>query len=295
MKKLDRKTKRRITNKLVSFFMVAIFILPGFLTVKWAASTAMAGDPRDTMDVSALNVRSADKAAGPLKPFSEPIVTVTFDDGWESVYTAGLPILQKYGVKTTQYILTGVFDNTSYMSIKQIKSMQAAGHEIGSHTIDHPDLTQLDEEQLIEQLRQSRDDLQKHFGPIKDFTSPYGAYNAHTLDTISKYYRTQKNAEGDPAANELEAINVATTFNPLNIVSFSVRETTTLYELNKLIEAAKKHNAWLVLTYHQIDRTGDLYSVNPEEFESQMALLFNTKMRSATVGEVMDAWQKAKK
>lgn len=292
MKKLNRKMRQNLAKKLVSFLMVAIFVLPGILGARWAYKAAASGDPRTVTNVSEMQTRDADKSSAPLKPFEEPIVTVTFDDGWESVYSAGLPIMQKYGIRSTQYILSGVFDNTTYMSIDQIKSMQANGHEVGSHTIDHLDLTQLDEAILTKQLKESKDVLTKNFGPIKDFTSPYGAYNAHTLDSISKYYRTQKNAEGDPAAHELEAINIGSTFNPLNVVSFSVRETTTLDELVKLINAAKKHNGWLVLTYHQIDRSGVEFSVNPEEFESQMALLYNTNVRSATVGQVMDIWQK---
>ncbi len=295
MRKLNRKMRQSIAKKLVSFLVVAIFILPGLFTARWAIKAFASGDSRDVVDVAVLQARDADKNTTPLKPFEEPIISVTFDDGWETIYTAGLPIMQKYGIRSTQYVMSGVFENTSYMSINQIKSMQTAGHEVGSHTIDHKDLTQLDETQLNKQLKESKDILTKNFGPIKDFTSPYGAYNAHTLETIGKYYRTQKNAEGDPAANELEAINISASFKPLNFVSYSVRETTTLYEITKLIEAAKKHNGWLVLTYHQIDRSGDEFSVNPEEFESQMALLFNTNVRSATVGQVVDTWQKGNK
>ncbi len=295
MNMLNRKTRRNLTKKLVSFLMVAVFIIPGLLSARWAFKAVASGDPREVTNVSAMQIRDADKSNQPLQPFNEPIISVTFDDGWESVYTAGLPVMQKYGIHSTQFVLSGVFENTSYMSIKQIKSMQLAGHEVGSHTIDHKDLTQLDEAELSKQLKESKDVLTKNFGPIKEFTSPYGAYNTHTLESIGKYYRSQKNAEGDPAANELEAINIGKTFKPLNYVSFSVRETTTLYELTKLIDAAKKNNGWLVLTYHQIDRSGDEFSVNPEEFQNHMALLYNTNVRTATVGQVMDAWQKGSK
>jgi peptidoglycan/xylan/chitin deacetylase (PgdA/CDA1 family) len=294
MKIMKRKSRQKFIKTLVSFAILVIFLAPGLLTTKWAYSVVAAKDPRRVTEVLPSQTRDADKTAKPLNPFNEPIITVSFDDGWESVYTDGLPSLQKYGVHTTQYIISGVFDNPSYMSVKQLKSIQQSGHEIAGHTIDHPDLTQLDDKALTTELVGSRDVLSRYFGPIHDFTSPYGAYNAHTLELISKYYRSQKNAEGDPAANELEAINVKSTFDPMNIKSYSVRQSTTPYDLTKLMKAAKDNNGWLILTYHQIDNSGTEFSTSPQEFESQMALLFNSPIRSATVGQVMDVWQSAK-
>lgn len=291
MKILNRNLRQKTSKTLVSLLLLAVFLAPGVLSVKWAVGVFAARDPRKIEHIPAMQVRDADKTGTPIKPFDEPIITVSFDDGWESVYTKGLPVLQKNGIRTTQYVITDVYNNPSYMSIAQLKSMQASGHEIASHTISHPDLTQLDDKQLMRELVESQSSLEKQFGPIKDFTSPYGAYNAHTLSLIGKYYRSQKNAEGDPAANELEAINIRSSFNPLNIKSYSVRNNTTLYDLTKLIKSAQANNGWLILTYHQIDYSGETFSVNPDEFASQMALLFNTNTRSATIGQVMDAWQ----
>jgi peptidoglycan/xylan/chitin deacetylase (PgdA/CDA1 family) len=289
MKKNKRNLRQRLAKTLVSLFVLAIFITPGLMTTKWALTVALAKDPRSVQNVPAMQVRSADKVNAPLKPLDEPLITITFDDGWESVYTKGLPLLQKHGLHSTQYIISGVFNNPLYMSEAQLKSMQKSGHQIASHTISHADLTTLDDTQLTHELTGSKKTLTDDFGgPITDFTSPYGAYNAHTLQMIGKYYRSQKNAEGDPAANELEAINVKDNFNALNIKSYSVRQTTTLADLNKLVKAAQSHNGWLVLTYHQIDNSGEPFSVTPEDFENQLILLDNANVRSATVGQVMD-------
>lgn len=289
MKKDKRNLRSKLAKTLVSLFVLAIFITPGLLTTKWALTVALSKDSRNVINVPALQIRAADKTNAAIKPLDQPLVTITFDDGWESVYTKGLPLLQKHGLHSTQYVLSGVFDNPLYMSEAQLKSMQASGHQIASHTISHADLTALDDTQLTHELIGAKKTLTDDFGgPISDFTSPYGAYNAHTLQMIGKYYRSQKNAEGDPAANELESINVKNTFNPLNIKSYSVRQTTTIYDLSKLIKAAQANNGWLVLTYHQIDYSGAQFSVTPEDFEDQMSLLDNTGMRSATVGQVMD-------
>jgi peptidoglycan/xylan/chitin deacetylase (PgdA/CDA1 family) len=247
-------------------------------------------DPRKVAVVQALHIRAADQTTEALKPFDQPLISVTFDDGWESVYTEALPVMQENGIATTQYIITDVFDNYQYMSLAQLHSMQDAGHEIGSHTVSHADLTTLDETKLGHELLDSKKLLQNEFkAPVNDFTSPYGSYNKHTLETIGNYYRSQKNAEGDPDANELEAINIRNSFDPLNIKSYSVRQNTTLDDIQKLIKAAKENNGWLVLTYHQIDTSNETFSVSPEHFKQQMQLISGSDVRTPTLGKVLDS------
>jgi peptidoglycan/xylan/chitin deacetylase (PgdA/CDA1 family) len=70
-------------------------------------------------------------------------VLITMDDGYRSVYNIAYPILQKYGYKATVYVYTS-FVGVSKMAItwNQLKEMKANGFSIGSHTINHSDLTQ---------------------------------------------------------------------------------------------------------------------------------------------------------
>jgi peptidoglycan/xylan/chitin deacetylase (PgdA/CDA1 family) len=70
-------------------------------------------------------------------------VLITMDDGYRSVYNIAYPILQKYGYKATVYVYTS-FVGVSKMAItwNQLKEMKANGFTIGSHTINHSDLTQ---------------------------------------------------------------------------------------------------------------------------------------------------------
>jgi peptidoglycan/xylan/chitin deacetylase (PgdA/CDA1 family) len=264
MSKKKRQTHRKLKHILVSVAILGFFIIPLYITGLFLVNALGTHDSRKVIDI--------------------PV----FDDGWESVYTKALPILQQDGIHTTQYIITGTFDNPSYLSLAQIKTLHSAGHDIGAHTVDHLDLTTLDDTSLTYQLSESQKVLSQYFGPIRDFTSPYGSYNAHTLDMIGRYYRSQKNAEGDPAANELEAINIKSSFKALNFKSYSVRNTTTTKDIQKLLKAAQDNNGWLVLTYHQIDDTDETFSVTPNAFKQQMQLISQSKIRSATIGQVMD-------
>lgn len=291
MSKKKRKANQKVTNVLVSFLVLAIFLLPAYMTALWLWDIVGTRDPRKVVTAEPFRQRAADQTMSSLAPFQQAIVSVTFDDGWESVYTQAFPLLQKNGIHTTQYIITNTLANFDYMSVAQLRSLQKAGNDIAAHTVTHPDLTMLSDSQLIRELSDSKQALTKEFGyPIQDFTSPYGAYNAHTLQMVSRYYRSQKNAEGDPNANELETINVKSTFNPINIKSYSIRQNTTVDDIKKLVAAAQTNNGWLVLTYHQVDNSNETFSITPDKFGQHMQYLQDANIRSATVSQVLNAF-----
>ncbi|MGZ6005568.1 MAG: polysaccharide deacetylase family protein [Candidatus Saccharimonadales bacterium] len=283
-----KRLHQKIADATVSFFVLAVFIIPLLLSAKWIGGMFIHNDSRSVKPAVKFNIRGIDDTKAPLKPFDEPIVTVTFDDGWETVYTNAFSDMQYEGLHSTQFIVTNTFNNPTYMSKAQLHSLQAAGNEIESHTVSHPDLTTLNQSQLIHELKDSRDTLTKEFGPVYDFTTPFGAYNSNTLQQISKYYRSQKNAEGYISSDGLGTINVKKGFNPLNYKSYSVRQTTSLADIKKLLLDNEKYKGWLVFTYHQVDNSGEEYSVTPDNFNKQMRLISDSRSRSATVGQILN-------
>jgi peptidoglycan/xylan/chitin deacetylase (PgdA/CDA1 family) len=74
-------------------------------------------------------------------PLPEKSVIITIDDGYKSVYEVALPILKKYNFTASLFIYTDFVAGGSAMTWEQIKTVKAAGFEIGSHTISHSDLT----------------------------------------------------------------------------------------------------------------------------------------------------------
>ncbi len=61
-------------------------------------------------------------------------VSLTFDDGRKSQVEVGIPILNRYGIKATFYIVP----SWTRSSISDWRKAVASGHEIGNHTIHHP-------------------------------------------------------------------------------------------------------------------------------------------------------------
>lgn len=61
------------------------------------------------------------------------------------------------------------------VSWEQIRQMIERGLDVGSHSISHPILTKLDENQLAQELKQSREKLQQEIGrPVDVFCYPNG-------------------------------------------------------------------------------------------------------------------------
>lgn len=62
-------------------------------------------------------------------------VVLTFDDGYESFYTTVFPILQKYKVKASVYVIASLIDKHTYLNKEQIYELgQSPYVEVGNHT-----------------------------------------------------------------------------------------------------------------------------------------------------------------
>jgi peptidoglycan/xylan/chitin deacetylase (PgdA/CDA1 family) len=290
MKRWNNKRSLRLIKRSVTAFLVCTIVALPLLITGWQWARFIRGDTsRKATALSAMHQRPADNDSAP-RLFKEPLITVTFDDGWESIYKTAVPELQKYGIHTTQYVLTGTETYPGYMSWDQIKTIHNAGHEVACHSVNHPDLTTLDDEDLKKQLKDCDDVLSKELGsPTMDFASPYGSYNDHTIEAISKVYSSQRNINGVIADGISDNdVNLPASFNRYNIIGVTVRRDTTVEELRQLVKYAAARNAWLVLVYHQADDGPSQYGIDPNAMNKQLAYLSGTPYRIVTVDRVIN-------
>lgn len=292
MAKGSRKPSFFVKYGRLSLTVLAVFItlLPIISAGIWVKNTFFADD-RHVIELNQLQ-----KPQDAPKLFNEPLISVTFDDGWETVYRSGAPVLDKHSIRTTQYILSGSFDNYDYLSKEQVLSLHKAGHDIQSHTITHRDLTSLPTSELVRELSDSKNAISSLIGkPVRDFATPLNRHNTSVIDEVKKQYRSHRNTEADIDTLYDGSFNTRDNFDPYQISAFSVRRTTSLEKLQKFIEIAKEKNAWIVLIYHQIDdKSDDYYAVSAKNLDDQMALIKSQNIRIATIEEVMDVYEKNK-
>lgn len=200
--------------------------------------------------------------------FNRPLVTMTFDDGWEDNITTALPLMENYSFDSTQCYATTFIQNATNQqaAINSVLAFKNAGHEICSHTVTHPFLSQLSSSQLNAELSNSKAFLESITGqPVKNFASPYGDYNASVVNTISQYYQSHRTVNA--------GYNTKDNFNIYGLRVQNMLSTTTIEEYQSWLDEASATNSWLILLYHRVANDPGTYDTYQSDFQSQMAAL----------------------
>ncbi len=118
----------------------------------------------------------------PAKP-----ILLTFDDGYADFYTAAWPILKKYNVKATVYVVTGFLgdDQKRYMSWDEVKELDTSGLiTIGDHTIHHANVAV--SANAAQEISLSKKQLETYLDhPITSFVYPGGTFNDKAVGLVN--------------------------------------------------------------------------------------------------------------
>ena len=114
-------------------------------------------------------------------------VLITFDDGYEDNYTNALPIMEKYGMHGTEFVIVNDVGQPGYLTWEQIEDMKRRKTDIESHTLSHRALKDLSREEQKQELYVSKLLLEKHLHcPVEYVAYPYGSYNEDTVELLGK-------------------------------------------------------------------------------------------------------------
>ena len=109
---------------------------------------------------------------------SKPVI-LTFDDGYADFYTTALPILRSHGFKAVAYIVSGFVDRPGYMTSAEIREADQSGIEIGSHTVNHPNLARMSLASVRAEVVGSKGYLEQLLGhSVTSFCYPSGKYTS---------------------------------------------------------------------------------------------------------------------
>jgi peptidoglycan/xylan/chitin deacetylase (PgdA/CDA1 family) len=110
-------------------------------------------------------------------------VVFSFDDGYAGQVRDALPVLRRAGWPG---VLNLVLDNLPALGgTRGARRLIAAGWEIDSHTLTHPDLTSLPDGDLRRELRVSRARIMRLLGqPASFFCYPSGRYDGRVIRAV---------------------------------------------------------------------------------------------------------------
>ena len=121
----------------------------------------------------------------------KPQIALTFDAAWGNEDTEQiLSILEKHNVKVTFFATGGWVE--SYPD--DVKAILAAGHDIGNHSENHKNMSQLGTDEMKSELMEVHDRVKNLTSyDMTLFRPPYGDYSNEVIQTATSlgYYSIQ--------------------------------------------------------------------------------------------------------
>lgn len=231
------------------------------------AAFVSAGEPQ-----SLTNVPS--RAQTP-KPLTEGGVVLTFDDRNFQDWIQALPLLDEFGVQAT-FFISGKIDGPA---LKAIQKLQAHGHAIGSHSVNHLKAVEYFEENSAEtflrrEITPQLNEFQVAGVAAVCFAYPMSRNNAATDEALLKVFRhlrTGKSIAANERLSEQDAFFVPAAkiaeqgCLPGKGIDFApTRPDRTYEQFDGAFDRAAKNNEIIVLYAHRIAESGNGNFITPE-------------------------------
>ncbi|MFE3452882.1 polysaccharide deacetylase family protein [Nonomuraea sp. NPDC059194] len=126
----------------------------------------------------------------------KPIV-LTFDDGYADFHANALPLLERHDFPATVFLTSGWVADAGkdaagrplddMLSWGQAREIAQSGIEIGGHSHSHPQLDQLPDAELRQELRKNKGLLEDRIGaPVATMAYPYGYSSARVRREVRR-------------------------------------------------------------------------------------------------------------
>ena len=130
-------------------------------------------------------------------------VALTFDDGYLNFFEHALPVLAEYHFPATVFVVTGYCGlhngwhsrqrrpaRLELMGWRELREAARLGVALGAHTVNHPDLPALPEDEVDRELRDCRASLEDQSSQaVETFAYPYGAWSPAIRLAVSRHFR----------------------------------------------------------------------------------------------------------
>jgi peptidoglycan/xylan/chitin deacetylase (PgdA/CDA1 family) len=124
-----------------------------------------------------------------LKNLTRPCVAITFDDGFTEVATIASPLLNKFGFPATVFLPAAFIGSNktlvrgrTHMNWDDARRIIDVGITLGSHTVNHRDLGSLSSEELVREIGESKQIIEKETGPpVTEFACPFAFPQEDTI------------------------------------------------------------------------------------------------------------------
>lgn len=168
-----------------------------------------------------------------IDQYDKPVI-ITLDDGYDDNYAELYPLLQKYNVKATIFVIGNGTPESHKMTHAQIRELSDSGLvSIQSHTMSHNDLAAMSEEELHYEFGQSKQMITRITGKEPFVVCyPTGSYTDNMLEIAREYYRF------GTRTNETTA---DTSGHPLLLGRYTISRETTIEDFAAILSEAESN------------------------------------------------------
>jgi len=208
----------------------------------------------------ALTVRADEAPAARVAAFQgdrPAAVSLTFDDGLLDDSDIIAPLLAKYGLHATFFIIADRVgdkpddpNGKGHMTWDQIRALAAAGHEIGNHSWTHKQLPKVDDAELAVQVDKAYAKLKEEIGTAPlTFCYPGNGRNDHVREYVLKTHVAARDFQVEVGG-----------------------PTWTLASGTAQLDASAEKHKWVVTMTHAIVNGYHPFT-DPKQFEAYLAYL----------------------
>ena len=220
----------------------------------------------------------------------EDPVVMTFDDGFESVYTTAFPIMQQYGIKGTVYVVPTWVGTPGYMTLTELTALHDAGWIIASHSWDHIDLTTLTNQQITDELQSTINWLnQNGFADgAYQLAYPYGACNDNVLQVASTLgIKSARTIDWGTITSDGYVYPYEYQLNYLALPTILVRSDTPTSTWQSELDGSIQRSGTLIFLMHNIV-TGTptvLEDITQDTFRTIIEYISQTGVKTITIND----------
>lgn len=191
-------------------------------------------------------------------------IIFTFDDGTVGDLVAE-QILTTNNQRAVSFITISWLNYTNFMTLDDLRRLQSLGWDISSHTMTHPNLTALDENNLTIELNNSYDWLvnngfQKSAG---FFAYPFGVYNNKVVEKAMQRYMLARTVEDGIQPHLTERLGDKL----YKLKIMEARNTTSVQSIKDRIDSAIDQEQLIILLFHRIvDKNPTKYEYMESDF-----------------------------
>jgi peptidoglycan/xylan/chitin deacetylase (PgdA/CDA1 family) len=115
------------------------------------------------------------------------VAVLTFDDGYADAATVIAPLLRLNAARATFFVNGGTIGLRNHVTWRDLRTMRAAGNEIGAHGEHHLDLTTLDRNGQLQEAGDCVERIARYTGfrPVS-YAYASGAYDATTRSVMQQ-------------------------------------------------------------------------------------------------------------